>query len=50
MENIHYVAVKVSSYDPENGFKEWYEMQPQLDENQICINLESLNEQNRTDE
>ena len=22
MENIHYVAVKVSSYDPENGFKE----------------------------
>lgn len=33
MENIHYVVVKVFSYDPENGFKEWYEMQPQLDEN-----------------
>lgn len=47
MENIHYVAVKVSSYDPENGFKEWYELQAQPNENEIFINLESLNEQDR---
>lgn len=47
MENVHYVAVKVSSYDPENGFKEWYELQAQPNENEIFINLESLNEQDR---
>ena len=38
--NQHYVVVKVSSYDPENGFREWYELQPQSDE--VCINLESM--------
>ena len=47
MENIHYVAVKVSSYDPENGFKEWYELQAQPDENEIIINMENINESNR---
>ena len=47
MENVHYVAVKVSSYDPENGFKEWYELQAQPNEDEIFINLESLNEQDR---
>lgn len=47
MENVHYVVVKVSSYDPENGFKEWYELQAQPNENEIFINLESLNEQDR---
>ena len=50
MEKMHYIVVKVSSYDPENGFREWYELQPQLNENHICINLESLNEQDRSDE
>ncbi len=47
MENIHYVSVKVSSYDPENGFKEWYELQAQLDEDEIIINMENINESNR---
>jgi hypothetical protein len=47
MENIHYVAAKVSSYDPENGFKEWYELQAQPDEDEIIINMENINESNR---
>lgn len=47
MENIHYIAVKVSSYDPENGFKEWYELQAQPDKDEIIINMENINESNR---
>ena len=50
MEQLKYVVAKVSSYDPENGFREWYELQPQLDENTICINLENVNEPDRTDD
>ena len=50
VEQLKYIVVKMSSYDPENGFREWYELQPQLGQNDICINLENINESNRTDD
>ena len=50
MKNIHYIVVKVSSYDPENGFREWYELQQQLGTDDIYINLENINESNRTND
>ena len=47
MEITHFIVVKMSSYDPQNGFKEWYELQPQYDNNTITINMENINEPNR---
>ena len=47
MELVKYIVAKVSSYDPQNGFKEWYELQAQPDEDEIIINMENLNEPNR---
>lgn len=37
-----FVLVKCSSYDPDNGYREWYEIQKQYNDNEICINLENL--------
>ena len=39
----HYTSVKISSYDPKCGFNEWYELQPQYDNNVITINMENDN-------
>jgi hypothetical protein len=48
MEEItHFIVAKVSSYNPQNGFKEWYELQPQYDNNIITINMENINESDR---
>ena len=47
MKSVKYIVVKMSSYDPQNDFKEWYELQPQYDNNTITINMEDIHESNR---
>ena len=47
MEITHFIAVKMLSYDPQNGFKEWYELQPQYNNENIYINMEKIDEPNR---
>ena len=42
-----FIAVKLSSYDSNNGYKEWFEIQPQYDNDTITINMEYINEPNR---
>ena len=42
-----FITVKLSSYDPNNGYREWYELQPQYDNENIYINMEHINEPNR---
>ena len=44
MEVTYFIVVKASSYDPQNGFREWFEIQPQYDNKEICINMEKINE------
>lgn len=44
MKIVKYIVVKMSSYSPENGYKEWYELQPQYDTDSIFINMENINE------
>ena len=39
---VQFIVVKMTSYDSENGFKEWYELQPQYDTNEIYINMENI--------
>ena len=38
---MYFIVVEMSSYDPENGFRKWYELQPQYDDINININLEN---------
>jgi len=47
MKLVKYIVVKLSSYDPDNGYREWYELQPQYDNENIYINMENINESNR---
>ena len=47
MKSAKYIVVKLSSYDPDNGYREWYELQPQYDDENIYINMEYINELNR---
>ena len=47
MKSIKYIVVKLSSYDPNNGYREWYGLQPQYDNDTITINMEHINEPNR---
>ena len=42
-----FIAVKLSSYDLNNGYREWFEIQPQYDNDTITINMEHINEPNR---
>ena len=44
---LEFIVVKLSSYDPDNGYQEWYELQPQYDDKNIYINMENTNEPNR---
>ena len=44
---LKFIVVKLSSYDPDNGYREWYELQPQYDDKNIYINMENTNEPNR---
>ena len=42
---LKFIVVKLSSYDPDNGYREWYEIQPQCDDNNIyIIDMENINE------
>ena len=47
MELVKYIVVELSSYDPNNGYRKWYELQPQYDNENIYINMENTNESNR---
>lgn len=47
MKLVKYIVVKLSSYDHDNGYREWYELQPQYDDENIYINMENINESNR---
>ena len=47
MKSVKYIVVKLSSYDPDHGYKKWYEIQPQYDEHQIFINMENINGKHR---
>lgn len=47
MKIVKFIMVKLSSYDPNNGYQEWYELQPQYDNENIYINMENINESNR---
>lgn len=47
MKSVKYIVVKLSSYDPNNGHQEWYEIQPQYDEYQIFIDMENINDKHR---
>ena len=42
-----FITVKLSSYDLNNGYREWFEIQPQYDNDIITINMEHINEPNR---
>lgn len=44
---VQFIVVEMSSYDPDNGYKRWFEIQPQYDNKNIYINMENMNESNR---
>lgn len=48
MEIKEFKLVEMSSYSPEQGYKKWYEFQPQYNNNIIQINLENLNKNEST--
>ena len=48
MKVKEFKLVKMSSYSPEEGYREWYEFQPQYNDNIIQINLENLNKDGQT--
>ena len=50
MKLVKYIVVKLSSYDPDKGYREWYELHPQYDNENIYINMENINESNRRNE
>ena len=50
MKLVKYIVVKLSFYDPKKGLKKWFEFQPQYDNENIYINMENVNEQNRRNE
>ena len=43
MEIKNFKICKMSTYTPEEGIKEWYELQPQYDNKIILINLNKTN-------
>ena len=47
MKLVKYIVVKFFSYNPNNGYREWYELQSQYDNENIYINMENTNESNR---
>ena len=48
MEIKKFELVEMSSYSPEQGYRKWYEFQPQYNDNIICINLENINKNEQT--
>lgn len=43
---VKYIVVRLSSWTPEDGYREWYELQPQNNDGEIHIFMEKINEQN----
>ena len=48
MKIKEFKLVKMNSYSPDEGYREWYEFQPQYNDNIIQINLENLNKNEQT--
>lgn len=49
MEIKEFKLVEMSSYSPDQGYKKWYEFQPQYSDNEIIyINLENINKNEQT--
>ena len=46
MDIKEFKLVEMSSYSPEQGYKKWYEFQPQYNNNVIYINLENIKQEN----
>ena len=50
MEIKEFKLVEMSSYSPEQGYKKWYEFQPQYSDEIVYINLGEINKNvNRAD-
>lgn len=47
---MKFIVIKMSSYSQENGYQEWFEFQPQYNNDMIYVNMENINEQNRRNE
>lgn len=41
MKIKEFKLIEMSSYSPEEGYRKWYEFQPQDNDNTIYINLEN---------
>ena len=48
MEIKEFILVEMSSYSPDQGYKKWYEFEPQYNDNITCINLENINKNEQT--
>ncbi len=48
MKVKEFKLVEMSSYSPEEGYRKWYEFQPQYNNNIIQINLENVNKDEQT--
>ena len=48
MKIKEFKLVIMSSYSPKQGYRKWYELQPQYNNNIIQINLENLNKNEST--
>lgn len=50
MKVKEFKLVKMSSYSPEEGYREWYEYQPQYNNNIVYVNLGEMDKNaGRTD-
>lgn len=38
---LKFIVIKMSSWSPKEGYKEWFELQPQYNNNSIYINMEN---------
>lgn len=43
MKIKEFQLVEMSSYSPEEGYRKWYEFQPQYSNETVYINLENIN-------
>ena len=43
MEIKEFKLVEMSSYSPDQGYRKWYEFQPQYDNKTVYINLGEIN-------
>ena len=39
---IQFIVVEMSSYDPDNGYRRWFEIHPQSNPNEVFIDLENM--------